>query len=169
MWHAKLLRCTLCLSSTYAEDPHLCSLPPGCSARGDSLSVTLQTGRTLVKHILVSHTLWGLSAGPDTPQCPPESHKTGSVLFASSETDRQWDTWKSWEMWLGKRMDDHLWQGVLQELWMALPGKHPLEDGKYLLLEGPCRKPLSEVGLNGGNLGHCETPNFLQGSSWHRK
>lgn len=27
--------------------------------------------------------------GPDTPQCPPESHKTGSVPFASAETDRQ--------------------------------------------------------------------------------
>lgn len=87
-------RGTLCLSSTYAEDPHLCSLPPGRSPRGGGLLVTLQTGRTLVNHILVI--LWGLSVGRDIPQCPPESHKTGSVPSASSEThSRQWDTWKS--------------------------------------------------------------------------
>lgn len=47
--------------------------------------MTLQTGRTLVMHTLV--TFGGLSVGPDAPQCPLEPHKTGSVPFAGSETD----------------------------------------------------------------------------------
>lgn len=46
--------------------------------------MTLQMGRTLVMHTLV--TLWGLTVGPDTPQGSLELHKTGSVPFAGSET-----------------------------------------------------------------------------------
>lgn len=45
---------------------------------------------------------------------------------------------------------------------MALPGKHPLEGVKYLLLQGPYRKLLTEVGLNGTDLNHHETQTFCE-------
>lgn len=41
---------------------------------------------------------------------------------------------------------------------MALPGKHAVDDGRYVLLYGPCRKSLTEVRLNGRSLSHHETP-----------